>query len=114
MNAAKSGLNKITDNLIKPSSPVKSVVLAYAVVILLAIVLYMGAWIWLFYTQGKPDLPQLLSFLHEVVSSPFVLAISFLGGCFIDLDHDGVPDAIEKDKGRRSEQEDYNNLEDRK
>lgn len=89
-----SYLNLVTSSMSNLKSPVMWVVMLYAIIIAIGIIVYLVAWVYLAYF-GKIDLKSLLDFIHELVSSPFVLCITFIGGCLIDMDGDGVPDSIE-------------------
>ena len=89
-----SYLNLVTNSMSNLQSPVMWVVMLYAVIIALGIIVYLVSWIYLAYF-GKIDLKSLLDFIHELVSSPFVLCITFIGGCLIDMNGNGVPDSIE-------------------
>ena len=89
-----SYLNLVTNSMSNLKSPVMWVVMLYAIIIAIGIVIYLVAWVYLAYF-GKIDLKSLLDFIHELVSSPFVLCITFIGGCLIDMNQNGVPDSIE-------------------
>ena len=49
------------------------------------------------WVTGKPDLQELRAFLHEIVSSPWIAMVGFIGQLFVDKDHNKVPDILEKD-----------------
>ena len=89
-----SYLNLVTNSMSNLKSPVMWVVMLYAIIIAIGIIIYLVAWVYLAYF-GKIDLKSLLDFIHELVSSPFVLCITFIGGCLIDMNQNGVPDSIE-------------------
>ena len=90
-----SYLNLVTNSMSNLQSPVMWVVMLYAIIIALGIIVYLVSWIYLAYF-GKIDLKSLLDFIHELVSSPFVLCITFIGGCLIDMNGNGVPNYIKK------------------
>lgn len=89
-----SYLNLVTDSMSNLKSPVMWVVMLYAIIIALGILTYLVAWVYLAYFNNI-DLKSLLDFIHELVSSPFVLCITFIGGCLVDMNGNGVPDSVE-------------------
>lgn len=98
-------LNKIKDALVnvlakgksavvKTEKPIKWVVVIYFFLVLVLIVTYYSAWVYLF-LDGKATLADLLAILKETISTAMIGFITFIAGCFIDLNKNGVPDNLE-------------------
>ena len=71
----------------------------YAVLIILCCTIYVGAWIYDWYTQPRADLVELRAFLHEIASAAWIAVIGFLAKSFIDRDGDGIPDQYQEKEG---------------
>ena len=68
----------------------------------LAIITFLLLWAWLYtwFTSGKPDIPTLLSFFKEYTAPTVVAAVTFLSVFHVDKNRDGRPDIAEtKAKG---------------
>lgn len=50
--------------------------------------------------MGKIQLPDLLAMIRELVGPAMVGFVTFIAGCFVDLDGNGVPDHFEKEKDK--------------
>ena len=71
----------------------------YAGILVFCTMLYVGAWLYHWYThQEMPDLVELRAFLHEIASAAWIAVIGFLAESFIDRDGDGIPDQYEEKK----------------
>ncbi|WP_276673678.1 hypothetical protein [Selenomonas artemidis] len=70
----------------------------YAVLIILCCTIYVGAWVYDWYTQPRADLVELRAFLHEIASAAWIAVIGFLAKSFIDRDNNGIPDQYEEEK----------------
>ena len=71
----------------------------YACILVFCTMLYVGAWLYHWYThQETPDLVELRAFLHEIASAAWIAVIGFLAEAFIDNNHNGIPDQYEHDQ----------------
>lgn len=74
--------------------PIKFVVIGYFVLVVILILTYYVAWLYL-WQGGKASLPDLLAIIKEMVGPAMIAFVSFIGGCFVDLNNNGVPDQLE-------------------
>lgn len=72
-------------------------ILWYAGLLVLCCALYIIAWGADWFIHGKPDMKQLLAFLHEIASASWVAVIGFIAKSLVDRDGNGVPDDFEKE-----------------
>ena len=103
-------LNKIKDTLltvltkgkgivVKAEQPIKWVIASYFAVVLILIVTYYCAWVYLF-LAGKSTLAELLAILQETIGPAMIAFITFIAGCFVDLNDNGIPDKLEQERGK--------------
>ena len=81
----------------KPSKRIMRWILWYIMIIIISTLFYLCGWCMEWWVTGKPDLQELRAFLHEIVSSPWIAMVGFIGQLFVDKDHNKVPDILEKD-----------------
>ena len=93
------GLGAVTKRLNQFQQPIKWIVIGYMVTVFLFVVSYYGFWVYLAVT-GKIQLPDLLAMIRELVGPAMVGFITFIAGCFVDLDGNGIPDHFEKEKDK--------------
>lgn len=93
------GLNAVKARLNQFQQPIKWIVMGYLVTVFLFVVSYYGFWVYLAVT-GKIQLPDLLAMVRELVGPAMVGFISFIAGCFVDLNGNGIPDHFEKEKDK--------------
>ena len=104
--AAAIMLNKIKEALLNvvckgkaavanTEKPIKYVVIVYFIIVLLLLLTYYAAWLWLFWNNNA-TLPDLLAIIKETISTTMIGFITFIAGCFVDLNKNGVPDNLEK------------------
>ena len=96
----KEGLKNVLDKgkgiVVNAEGPIKWVVAIYFAVALVLIVTYYVAWIYLFLAD-KATLAELLAILQETVGPAMIGFITFIAGCFVDLNQNGIPDNLEQD-----------------
>jgi hypothetical protein len=80
-------------------------ILWYALLLVFCCTIYLAGWGVDWYICGKPNLPELRNFLHEIASTPWIAVIGFVGKALIDKDGDGIPDEFEDE-----DKENQNNL----
>lgn len=59
-------------------------------------ILVIVGWCVTWVSTGIPNIALGLSIIHELDAPAMVAFITFIAGCFVDLDGDGIPDAIER------------------
>ena len=89
------GLGAVKKRLNQFQQPIKWIVIGYMVTVFLFVVSYYGFWVYLAVT-GKIQLPDLLAMIRPAM----VGFITFIAGCFVDLDGNGIPDHFEKEKDK--------------
>lgn len=77
--------------------PIKWVVFSYFGMVALLVLTYYGAWLWE-WREGEVALGDLLLLIREMVGTSMVAFVTFIAGCLVDTDHDGVPDQFEKEE----------------
>ena len=106
VKGAAAMLNKIKDAVLNvvckgktavanTEKPIKYVVVIYFIVVLLLLLTYYAAWLWLF-LKNSAALSDLLAIIQETISTTMIGFITFIAGCFVDLNKNGVPDNLEK------------------
>lgn len=93
MDKIKKLLSKLVTTLPK-NRVLISVVIAYLIGVVILVITYYLVWLYLFY-QDKTNLAELMTLITEVTGTQAIAFISFICGCFIDLNHNGVPDHLE-------------------
>ena len=92
------GLDAVKKRLNQFQQPIKWIVIGYLVTVFLFVLSYYGFWLYLAVT-GKIQLPDLLAM--ELVGPAMVGFVTFIAGCFVDLDGNGIPDHFEKEKEKK-------------
>lgn len=77
--------------------PIKYIVIAYFFIVLLLLFTYYGAWVYLF-LESKTTLADLLVIIRETISATMIGFITFIAGCFVDLNKNDIPDQFEEKK----------------
>ena len=94
------GLDAVRVRLNQFQQPIKWIVMGYLVTVFVFVVSYYGFWMYLAVT-GKIQLPDLLAMVRELVGPAMVGFVTFIAGCFVDLDGNGVADHFEKEKDKK-------------
>ena len=106
VKGAAAMLNKIKDAVLNvvcksknavanTEKPIKYVVLIYFAIVLLLLITYYVAWLYLF-LESKAALADLLAIIQETISATMIGFITFIAGCFVDLNNNQIPDQFEK------------------
>lgn len=101
--ALLSVLNKGKATVTNTEKPIKYIVIAYFFIVLLLLFTYYAAWVYLF-MEDKTTLSDLLAIIQETISATMIGFITFIAGCFVDLNKNGVPDTFESEEGDTSAQ----------
>lgn len=75
-------------------NPIKWLVLSYFGMVAMLVLTYYVAWL-LLWDMGKVAMSDLLSLIKEMVGASMVAFITFVATCFVDKDHDDIPDYFE-------------------
>ncbi|MCQ2581869.1 MAG: hypothetical protein MJ187_04920 [Alphaproteobacteria bacterium] len=78
------------------SQPIKFVIIGYFLIVVALILSYYAAWVFLF-TNNKASLNDLLVLINAMIGTSMIAFITFIAGCFVDLDGNGIPDQFEKE-----------------
>lgn len=84
--------------------PIKHVVIAYFALVVVLVFTYYAAWVYLF-LEDKTTLSDLLAIIQETVGASMIGFVTFIAGCFVDLNKNNIPDQFEeqeRDRGARS------------
>lgn len=74
--------------------PIQWIVIGYFILVLLLVLTYYIAWLYL-WQADKAALPDLLAIIKEMIGPAMIGFVTFIGGCFVDLNNNGVPDRLE-------------------
>ena len=101
LNKIKSYLTQITANaknkIVELRQPIKWVVFLYLGLVTVLVLTYYAAWLWL-WKEGEVALRDLLSLITEMIGGGMIAFVTFIAGCMVDTDKDGIPDQFEKEE----------------
>lgn len=83
--------------MVRMRQPIKWIVFSYFGMVALLVATYYGVWLWE-WKIGEVALGDLLSLIREMVGSGMVAFVTFIAGCMVDTDHDGIPDRFEREE----------------
>ena len=89
LDIAKSRINDM-------QSPIKWMIVSYFALVVLLVLTYYGAWCWQAY-YGKIVMSDLLAVIQEMIGPAMIGFVTFIAGCFVDVNGDGIPDKFEDD-----------------
>lgn len=81
----------------KLKHPIKWVIFLYFGLVALLVLTYYAAWIYRWH-EGEVVMSDLLSLIDEVIGTSMVAFITFIAGCMVDTDKDGIPDRFEEEE----------------
>lgn len=81
--------------------PIKWIIVGYLSLVLVFVLTYYIAWLYLWHSD-KASLTDLFVIINEMVGPAMIGFVTFIGGCFVDLNNNGVPDQYEKE-GEKNE-----------
>lgn len=93
----KRVLPKVTAKINGMRQPIKWVVYLYFGMVAVLVMTYYGTWLYQWQT-GEAALGDLLSLIREMVGTSMVAFVTFIAGCMVDTDHDGIPDRFEEEE----------------
>lgn len=101
LNKVKDALSRLTvtakNKIVSLRQPIKWVVFLYFGLVTVLVLTYYAAWLWL-WKEGEVVMNDLLSLIDEVIGTSMVAFITFIAGCMVDTDKDGIPDQFEKEE----------------
>lgn len=99
LNKIKSGLSQycstVKTKINSMTAPIKWVVYSYFGMVAMLVVTYYAAWLYQ-WNEGEVALGDLLSLIQEMVGASMVAFVTFIAGCLVDKDNDGIPDQFEE------------------
>lgn len=81
----------------KLKQPIKWVIFLYFGLVALLVLTYYAAWVYRWH-EGEVVMSDLLSLIEEVIGTSMVAFITFVAGCMVDTDKDGIPDRFEEEE----------------
>lgn len=84
-------------NLNKMKKPIKTVIIGYFMLVVLLVITYYSTWLYQSY-NGQIVMSDLLAVIKEMIGSAMIGFMTFIAGCFIDMNNNGIPDKFEEDK----------------
>ena len=88
--AAKRNLNKM-------KKTIKTVITGYFMLVVLLIITYYTAWLYQ-RCNGQIVMSDLIAVIKEMIGPAMIGFMTFIAGCFIDMNNNGIPDKFEEDK----------------
>lgn len=96
-NILLGAVGKIKEKIPKLRQPIKWVVFSYFGIVALLVLTYFTAWLYQWY-GGEVALGDLLSLIREMVGTSMIAFVTFIAGCMVDTDKDGIPDRFEEEE----------------
>lgn len=90
-------IGQIKTKIPKLKQPIKWVIFLYFGLVALLVLTYYAAWIYRWH-EGEVVMSDLLSLIEEVIGTSMVAFITFIAGCMVDTDKDGIPDRFEEEE----------------
>ena len=99
LNKVKSCLPRITQiakvKIGSMKKPILTIVFSYFAIVALLVLTYYAAWLYQWH-MDKIVMEDLLDLIKEMIGTSMIAFITFIAGCLVDTDHDGVPDQFEE------------------
>lgn len=96
LNKIGSTINSAIKKAIKDDTPIKNIIICYCSIVLCVVIAYLAECGYNFFALHKDVTAQLLAISNQLTGPAFVAFISFIAGCFVDVNGDGIPDELEK------------------
>ena len=95
LEKAREYLNKVMTTAITMKTPLLQLVGAYLLSVFCIMLIWTAAWLWQTIHTGVPNLDILLRFLDVLIGPAMIGFVTFIGGCLIDSNGNGIPDKLE-------------------
>lgn len=79
------------------SKPIKAVIAAYFMLVVLLVITYYAAWMYQS-CNGQIVMSDLLAVIKEMIGPAMIGFMTFIAGCFVDMNNNGIPDRFEEDE----------------
>lgn len=90
-------------NKVASMSPkIMAVIVGYFIAVVLLILTYYAAWMYMWLWLDKIVMSDLLALIREVIGPAMVAFVTFIAMSLVDKDGDGVPDKFEKKVGDKN------------
>lgn len=76
------------------SKPIKAVITVYFMLVAILVVTYYAAWLYQSY-NGQIVMSDLLAVIKEMIGPAMIGFMTFIAGCFVDVNNNGIPDRFE-------------------
>lgn len=86
---------KCKSTTVKVDGTIKWIIGIYLAFVAICCITYFAAWLWLFWL-GKAALADLMLLLQEMVAPTMIGFATFIVGCFVDTNGNGIPDNMEQ------------------
>ena len=97
-NLIVSARNKVASM----SPKIMAVIVGYFIAVVLLILTYYAAWMYMWLWLDKIVMSDLLALIREVIGPAMVAFVTFIAASLVDKDGDGVPDKFEKKVGDKN------------
>lgn len=97
-NLIVSARNKVASM----SPKIMAVIVGYFIAVVLLILTYYAAWMYMWLWLDKIVMSDLLALIREVIGPAMVTFVTFIATSLVDKDGDGVPDKFEKKVGDKN------------
>lgn len=79
------------------SRPIKTVIVGYFLLVVVLVATYYIAWLHQWH-NGQIVMSDLLAVIKEMIGPAMIGFMTFIAGCFIDMNNNGIPDKFEEDE----------------
>lgn len=100
LNRLKTYIAIAANKMTVMKRPIKWVVFSYFSIVALLVLTYYGAWLYQWYA-GKIVMNDLLALIKEMVGTSMVAFVTFIAGCMVDTNNDGIPDRFGKEDEKK-------------
>lgn len=92
----KSATENLKGKLYSMQAPIKAVTVCYFLLVVLLVLTYYIAWLYQC-SNGHVVMNDLLAVIQEMIGPTMIGFITFIAGCFVDTNNNGIPDTLEEE-----------------